>query len=1756
MAKADTAYERVNDYASVKINLAKPHDIRSWSMGEVKKPETINYRTYRPEKDGLFCERIFGPEKDWECACGKYRGMKYKGMICDRCGVKVTHSRVRRKRMGHIELAAPVVHIWFFKAMPSRLGNLLDMKTSSMEKIIYFQDYVVVDPGSTDLEKRQLLTEEEYRTARATHGEGSFEAEMGAEAVRKLLLSLDLVELSEELREELEVTNSKQKKKDITNRLKIVESIRDSDNKPEWMILDVIPVIPPDLRPLVLLDSGNFATSDLNDLYRRIINRNNRLRKLVDLNAPEVIIRNEKRMLQQSVDALFDNNRCKRPVLGSSNRPLKSLTDMIKGKQGRFRENLLGKRVDYSARSVIVVGPRLKLHQCGLPKKIALELYQPFIIRKLKDKGHADTIKSAKKMLERKDEEVWDILEEVIQNHPVLLNRAPTLHRMGIQAFEPVLVEGNAIHLHPLVCKGFNADFDGDQMAVHLPLSIEAQVEAHTLMMSTNNIFAPSNGKPIMSPSQDTVMGCYYISLALAGQKGEGMIFTNVAEAEMAFSEGAITTHAKIKVRLTEGRNVRLGEEEVTAGGIVETSYGRVLFNSILPEGLDFYNFPLRGVDLAMVISDCYQTLGRRATINLLDDMNQLGFRESTRSGLSFATDDLVTPDSKESIVSEAEKVVLKYRKHFDRGLITEQERYNKVLDTWTHAREEITKSMMTAMEHDERGGGYVNPVYLMAHSGARGGVEQIRQLAGMRGLMAKPTGEIIETPIKANFREGLSVLEYFSSTHGARKGLADTALKTADSGYLTRKLADVAQNVVVTQEDCGTSQGITKGVIYRGEQVEVRLTAAINGRVSRQNIVNPVTDDVIVRENEMITPEIARRIEEMGLEKIQVRSPMTCDTTLGVCRKCYGMDMSTGAMVEEGMAVGIIAAQSIGEPGTQLTMRTFHIGGVAGTTTEESEKKSIKGGIVKLTRMRYVTNDKGDSVVLTRNGEIAVLDSKGRELEVHKVPAGAVLCVVDEEEVKANALLCQWNPHTIPVLAEVNGKIRYEEIVDGETMAVEKDVSGTIRKSIIDHKGVMHPQIVIEDEEGKPLDVYYLPERAHIIANEGDIVSAGSAIAETPRESSGISDITGGLPRVTEIFEARKPKDPAVLAEIDGVVEIQVEKKRGKRVIIVRNDSGIEAEHLVPPNKRFMVHSGDHVKSGQSLVDGPLVPHDILRVSGEEAVQQYLQHEIQSVYRSQRVEINDKHIEIIVARMLRKVRIETSGDTRLLPGFICDRFDFMRVNEDQAKQIKITTKGDSDFEMDVLVPKELFEQTNSQIESLGGTPAKGTKAKPATCSTQLLGITKASVQSSSFISAASFQETTKVLTEAALSGKVDNLVGLKENVILGHLIPAGTGFRTFQESEVHFKLEALEEISVDTPDKLEASFPLLEGAGDDGNGAPGFNSGQFAGQTYDGAGATIDGGLADGTIGDGGFGNAGDSPAGFMSQPGEDAGNIPMGIVHEPIATPGDDLTQIEGIGPVIAGHLNNAGIYTYAELAQTDPAYINSILSAAGGQFANHDPTTWPDQAKLAAAGEWDKLKAWQDLLDGGVDDSETAGSTGDSSTGAAQDDLTKIEGVGPKIQELLYANGISSYETLAGCSPEQLKSILDNSGGAMAVHDPSTWPDQAKLAAVGEWDKLTEWQNQLDGGREVATQAFEDLTKIEGVGPKIQELLYTNGITSYVSLAAVSADQIKEILGGEGGMMAAHDPTTWPDQAKLAAAGDWDRLIEWQNQLDGGR
>ncbi|MFQ5591359.1 MAG: DNA-directed RNA polymerase subunit beta' [Phycisphaerae bacterium] len=1402
----DSIYDRVNDYSRVQISLASPNDIRSWSFGEVKKPETINYRTYRPEKDGLFCERIFGPERDWECACGKFKGTKHKGIICDRCGVKVTHSRVRRKRMGHINLAAPVVHIWFFKSMPSRLGALLDIKTASLEKVVYFQDYIVVDPGETPLKERQLLTEEEYRTALGEYGH-SFRAMMGAEAIKELLSTLDLQRLSTELREELAKTGSKQREKDLAKRLKIVEALRQSPNEPSWMVLEVIPVIPPDLRPLVLLDSGNFATSDLNDLYRRIINRNSRLKKLVDLNAPEVIIQNEKRMLQQAVDALFDNGRCRRPVLGSSNRPLKSMTDMIKGKQGRFRENLLGKRVDYSARSVIVVGPELKLHQCGLPKKIALELYQPFIIRKLKERGLADTIKSAKKMLERRDQAIWDILEEVIYQHPVLLNRAPTLHRMGIQAFEPILVEGNAIKVHPLVCRGFNADFDGDQMAVHLPLSIEAQVEAHVLIMATNNVFSPANGSPIMSPTHDIVMGVFYLTtdhMSRAVDEKEMPRFASAVEALLAYDMKRIGIHDRMIVRIDRDKVVQTGTgeaEPAPANGRITTTVGRLLFNDILAEGMPFYNCALSQKGLVRVVADCHALLGRGATIDLLDAVKDLGFKHSTLAGLSFGITDMRVPRDKKSIIASAQKSVDKIEHAFAEGSLTRLERYNQVIDVWIHARELVTAAMMTELKADYRDATgayclpgeagaepYLNPIFLMTESGARGSVDQIRQLAGMRALMAKPSGEIIEAPIKANFREGLSVLEYFSSTHGARKGLADTALKTADSGYLTRKLADVAQNVIVNMHDCSTIHGLTKEAVYKGEEVDIPLRESIIGRVARDTIRNPVTDRPIVGENEVITKHIAGEIEELGLDKIRVRSPLTCESSRGVCALCYGVDMSTGQLVEEGMAVGIIAAQSIGEPGTQLTMRTFHTGGVAQKAATENVLKASQKGRVKYHNLKPVSVPQEDGtsrmVVLKRNGEVIIIDEKGRELSRDKMVYGALLRVTDGQEVSKGEVICEWDPHLTPILAEVGGYVRFQDVAEGETVRLDQEGRAT-KYIVIEHKGEKHPQIIVEDKDGNVLDYHYLPAKARIEVAEGQEILPGIELARQPRAMGGTQDITGGLPRVTEVFEARRPKEPAVMAEISGVIEIRADKRRGKMTIVVHSESGMEKEHHVPQDKHLLVHAGDRVEAGDPLIDGPLIPHDILRIKGEEALQRYLMTEVQAVYRSQNVTINDKHLEIIINQMIRKVKVEQPGDSSFLPGEVVDKFRFRAENERLAKSILITNPGDAEVAAGSVILKSELAELNEQAEEAGGEPAKGKKPKPATAATLLLGITKASLSSESFISSASFQETTKVLTEAALGGVVDELRGLKENVILGHLIPAGSAFSRYQAMRV-----------------------------------------------------------------------------------------------------------------------------------------------------------------------------------------------------------------------------------------------------------------------------------------------------------------------------------------------------------------------------------
>ncbi len=1421
---AESFYDRVNDYATVRIMLASPNDIRAWSFGEVKKPETINYRTFRPEKDGLFCERIFGPERDYECACGKYKGTKYKGIICDRCGVKVTHSRVRRKRMGHINMAAPVVHIWFFKALPSRLGTLLGMKTSDLEKIIYFQEYIVLDPGDTELTYKQVLSEEEHRLACEQYG-SAFVASMGADAVSDLIAKLDLDATANEIRDDLSKTRSKQKIKDLSKRLKLVEQIRSSENDPSWMVLNVVPVIPPDLRPLVLLESGNFATSDLNDLYRRIINRNNRLKKLMDLNAPEVIIRNEKRMLQQAVDALFDNGRCRRPVLGSSGRPLKSLTDMIKGKQGRFRENLLGKRVDYSGRSVIVVGPELKLNQCGLPKKVALELFQPFIIRKLKEHGYADTIKSAKRMLERRDPEVWDVLEEVIYQHPVLLNRAPTLHRMGIQAFEPVLVEGNAIKIHPLVCTGFNADFDGDQMAVHLPLSVEAQTEAHVLMLSTNNIFSPASGRLVMPPSQDIVLGVYFITIAKPDEKKDSELrrFTSPMDALLAFDHHQIDLHERIIVRLSDHSEVvddwTVLPTPLPANRRIITTVGRCILNDILPKGMPFYNCKLSSKGGSAVIDETYARMGKPATLSLLDDLKELGFKQSTLAGLSFGVTDLRIPSDKHSLIDATQKRVDRVEKAFEAGAITARERYNQLLDLWAHCREEITKSLVDTLKNDRRdehgepvqigsreGSAYLNPVYLMSDSGARGNISQMQQLAGMRGLMSKPSGEIIETPIKANFREGLTVLEYFSSTHGARKGLADTALKTADSGYLTRKLCDVAQSVIVTEIDCKTKRGMLKRAVYKGEEVDVPLREIIRGRTICRTISNPMTDEVIVADGGVIDHIAARKIEELGIDAIEIRSPLICDTANGICARCYGMDLSTGRIVEEGMAVGIIAAQSIGEPGTQLTMRTFHTGGVAQRTLVDTSFRSSAAGVIELADCNEVEvvddNEVPCLTALKRNGELIVRDERGRELEKFKVPYGSWIRVKNEEKVEGGQVLIEWDPHRAPILAEKSGVVEFVDIEIGETVREETSGAGQMSLVVIEHKGEKHPQVRVADESGHILDFHYLPAKARIEVKEGMPIKVGDMLARQPTAVAGSADIVGGLPRVTEIFEARKPKEPATIAEISGSVELLSDKRKGKMTIRVTSEAGIEKDHHVPQDKLLLVHTNDVVVAGDPITQGPLVPHDILRIKGDDALCDYMLDEVQNVYRAQGVPINDKHVEVILRQMLGKVFIEHPGDTELLPNEIVDKFSFREMNSDVLQMGRVTDPGDTTLPMGGLVSRTELKEANTRAEVDGSRPAKAKKAKPATAKTLLLGITKASLQSKSWLSGASFQETTKVLTEASLRGAADYLVGLKENVLLGHLIPAGTGFRKYQSLVLKTIAPEIEEI--DEPEELE----------------------------------------------------------------------------------------------------------------------------------------------------------------------------------------------------------------------------------------------------------------------------------------------------------------------------------------------------------------
>ena len=1328
------ATRKPSDFKAIRIQLASPETIRSWSYGEVTKPETINYRTFKPERDGLFCERTFGPVKDWECNCGKYKRIRFRGIVCDRCGVEVTQSKVRRERMGHIELAVPVSHIWFFKSVPSRIGYLLDMSVRDLERVLYYESYVVIDPGDTSLKQKDLFAEEEYREL---ENQGKhFVAKMGAEAIQELLKQIDIEEYAISLRAQVKIETSVQRKKDILKRLRVIEAFRQSTNKPEWMIMSVIPVIPPDLRPLVPLEGGRFATSDLNDLYRRVINRNNRLKKLLDIKAPEVILRNEKRMLQEAVDALFDNGRRSQAVRGDSKRPLKSLSDLLKGKQGRFRQNLLGKRVDYSGRSVIVVGPELKLHQCGLPKNMALELFKPFIISKLEEKGFVQTVKSAKKLVEKERPEVWDILEEIIAEHPVLLNRAPTLHRLGLQAFYPVLVEGKAIRLHPLVCTAFNADFDGDQMAVHVPLSFEAQLEAKILMLSSNNLLLPSSGRPVATPSQDMVIGCYYLTKEKAGEKGEGKAFHAEHEVLAAVDNGLITLHALIKVRLN--------------GKLIETTAGRIIFNQALPEELRFCNETMGKGKIEKLVGDAHRQLGSYRASLMLDQLKKIGFEYATQAGITVSIDDLLVPPEKEKIIKDAQKDVDKIRKQYEDGVITNGERYNKVIDTWTRVTNEVAQAMQEHMRQD-RGG--FNPVYMMAESGARGNIDQVRQLAGMRGLMGKPQkkitgqiGEIIETPITANFREGLTVLEYFISTHGARKGLADTALKTADAGYLTRRLVDVAQDVVINEADCGTILGLETSTLKEGEEVIETLRDRVLGRVALEDVVDPITGEVLARAGQEIDEQAAARIDEAAIETVKIRSVLTCESRRGVCAKCYGRNLANGRLVDLGEAVGVIAGQSIGEPGTQLTLRTFHIGGTAARIAEQSRVGAKTDGKVLFEKIRRVTKSDGETIVLSRDGAMTLVDEEGRPRARYNVPYGSSLKVSDKEKVAKEQALFEWDPYSNTIISEHSGKVEFVDLVEGETYREELDeITGLRQRVVIEQRErTLQPHIEIADIKGRKSSSYAIPTGSHLLVHPQDQIEAGSILVKIPREISKTRDITGGLPRVAELFEARKPKDPAIVSEIDGVVEFG-KIVRGSRQTIVQADDGETKEYLVPHGKHMRVHPGDRVLAGDKLCEGPVDPHDILRIKGPDAVQEYLVNEIQEVYRLQGVKINDKHIEIIVRQMLQKVKVEEVGDTNLLDGEQVDRFRFKEENERAIAE--------------------------------GG--------EPATFVPMLLGITKASLATESFISAASFQETTKVLTEASINGRTDNLLGLKENVIIGRLIPAGTGLDKYRNIQV-----------------------------------------------------------------------------------------------------------------------------------------------------------------------------------------------------------------------------------------------------------------------------------------------------------------------------------------------------------------------------------
>ena len=1334
-------------FDQIRISIASPERIRSWSFGEVKKPETINYRTFKPERDGLFCARIFGPIRDYECLCGKYKRMKYKGIVCEKCGVEVTLQKVRRERMAHIELASPVAHIWFMKSLPSRVGLLLDMTLKELERVLYFENYMVTEPGLTPLKMRQLLTEEEFATAQDEYGDDAFTALIGAEAIKLMLSGIDLGEEKIKLREGLAETTSDAKRKKYVKRLKVIEAFIESGARPEWMILDVVPVIPPELRPLVPLDGGRFATSDLNDLYRRVINRNNRLKRLIELRAPDIIVRNEKRMLQESVDALFDNGRRGRVITGANKRPLKSLSDMLKGKQGRFRQNLLGKRVDYSGRSVIVVGPELKLHQCGLPKKMALELFKPFIYAKLELYGMASTIKAAKRMVEKERPEVWDILEEVIREHPVMLNRAPTLHRLGIQAFEPVLIEGKAIQLHPLVCTAFNADFDGDQMAVHVPLSLEAQLEARVLMMSTNNILSPANGKPIIVPSQDIVLGLYYITLARDGEPGEGMVFGNMGEIEQALENKVVTLHTKIKARYNgvDGEGKPLTTR-------VETTPGRMLLSEILPRHpsvpFSLINRLLTKKDVTNVIDIVYRHCGQKETVIFADRMMGLGYRNACRAGISFGKDDMVIPAAKQTLIKKAQDQVREYEQQYQDGLITRGEKYNKVVDVWSNCTERVAEEMMKGIT--DTGKGNINSVYMMAHSGARGSAAQIKQLAGMRGLMAKPNGEIIETPIISNFKEGLTVLEYFNSTHGARKGLADTALKTANSGYLTRRLVDVAQDAIITGIDCGTQKGLFVKAVVQGGEIIAPLSERILGRTALVDVKHPTTGAIIVAAGNLIEEAQIDAIDKAGIDVVNIRSALTCKTEMGVCAKCYGRDLARGTPVNVGEAVGVIAAQSIGEPGTQLTMRTFHIGGAAQRGAEQSSVEAAFEAKLQIKNKAVVANSDGKNIVMARNCELVLIDAQGREKARHRIPYGAKLLANEGDAIHKGQKLAEWDPYTLPIITERDGVAQYVDLVEGLSIReVMDEATGISSKKVIDFRqqprgADLRPRIMLHDAKGQPIVLnsglearYFLSVDAILNIENGAHVKAGDVLARVPREGSKTRDITGGLPRVAELFEARRPKDFAIIADVEGRVEFGKDYKMKRRIIVRPLDESLEArEYLIPKGKHIAVQEGDLVQKGDLLIDGSPVPHDILTVMGVEALAEYLINEIQEVYRLQGVKINDKHIEVIVRQMLQKVEITDAGDTTYLAGELADRSEFIAVNEKAA------------------------------LENLR--PAQGTAV--------LQGITKASLQTRSFISAASFQETTRVLTEAAVAGKVDTLEGLKENVIVGRLIPAGTG--------------------------------------------------------------------------------------------------------------------------------------------------------------------------------------------------------------------------------------------------------------------------------------------------------------------------------------------------------------------------------------------